>query len=80
MNIHTEIPFIDQDLHRRAAIAKRDPRRRFVWSTGEQLAVALILNKPGWLKAQGYTMLEAVERVGEEWMCAAIRTQKALDR
>jgi hypothetical protein len=77
MNIHTEIPFVDQDLYRRAAIAKRDPRRRFVWSTGEQLAVALILNKPRWIKEQGYTMLEAVERVGEEWMLAAIRTQKA---
>ncbi|MGM9480317.1 hypothetical protein ACS5PN_03895 [Roseateles sp. NT4] len=33
------------------------------WSTGETLAVALILNRPEVLKAMDYTALQAVQRV-----------------
>lgn len=39
-----------------------------VLSTGEKLTVALVLNQPELLTKMGYTMAEAVERVGPEWM------------
>lgn len=39
-----------------------------VQSTGEKLAVALVLNRFDWLQAMDYTIAEAIERVGQEWV------------
>lgn len=39
-----------------------------VQSTGEKLAVALVLNRFDWLQAMGYTIAEAIERVGSQWV------------
>ncbi|RWL75153.1 MAG: hypothetical protein EOR69_31920 [Mesorhizobium sp.] len=39
-----------------------------VLSTGEKLAVALILNRPDWLAEMNYTLAEAIERVGPDWL------------
>ncbi|RKE23740.1 hypothetical protein B0G76_8420 [Paraburkholderia sp. BL23I1N1] len=36
-------------------------------STGEALAVALVLNRPDWLAAMNFTIAEAIERIGPEW-------------
>jgi hypothetical protein len=37
-------------------------------SAGEQLAVALILDRPDWLAAGNSTMAEAMEQVGPDWL------------
>lgn len=37
-------------------------------STGEALMAALVLNRPDWLANRGYTIAEAMDRVGAEWM------------
>ncbi|MDR6495168.1 hypothetical protein J2797_005084 [Paraburkholderia terricola] len=37
-------------------------------STGEKLAVALILDRPDWLAAMNCTISEAMERVGPDWL------------
>lgn len=37
-------------------------------STGEQLAVALILDRPDWLMAANCPIAEAIERVGPDWL------------
>jgi len=37
-------------------------------STGEKLMAALALNRPDWLARMGYTMVEALERIGDEWL------------
>jgi hypothetical protein len=37
-----------------------------VQSTGEKVAVALVLNRADWLTQIGYTILEAIERSGAE--------------
>ncbi|APO97726.1 MULTISPECIES: hypothetical protein [Xanthomonas] len=39
-----------------------------VLSTGEQIAAALALNRPDWLVAMGYTLAEAVDRLGADWL------------
>ena len=39
-------------------------------STGESLAVALILNRADWLKDMNYTIVEALARIGAEWSAA----------
>jgi hypothetical protein len=36
-------------------------------STSEKLLAALALNRPEWLAPMGYTIVEALERIGDEW-------------
>lgn len=47
--------------------AARDGRFS-VLSTGEKLAAALVLNRPDLLARVDYTMAEAIERVGQDWL------------
>jgi hypothetical protein len=47
-----------------------------VYSTGEQIAVALVLDKPNLFPHGGYSILEAVERLGPEWFKAALAVQR----
>jgi hypothetical protein len=39
-----------------------------VQSTGEKVAVALVLNRADWLEEFDYTLAEAIERAGQEWV------------
>lgn len=39
-----------------------------VQSTGEKVAVALVLNRADWLAGMGYTLAEAIDRTGSEWL------------
>jgi hypothetical protein len=39
-----------------------------VLSTGEALAAALVLNRADWIADRGYTIAEALERIGPEWV------------
>jgi hypothetical protein len=45
-------------------------------STGEALAAVLVLDRKDLLG--DYTMLEAVERLGDEWFRAAVAVQRSL--
>lgn len=53
------------DLIRRCrnAIEQHDGRPNGAWSTGEKLAVALVLDDTDYIQAMGYTALEAAGRV-----------------
>lgn len=37
-------------------------------STGERVAVALVLNRADWLAEIDYTIAQAIERSGAEWV------------
>jgi len=50
-----------------------------VQSTGEKVAVALVLNRADWLNAMGYTIAEGIERSGVEWVAAMPRIARQLD-
>lgn len=50
-----------------------------VLSTGEKLAVAFVLNRPDWLAEMNYTLAEAVERIGREWMLLIPEAARALE-
>jgi hypothetical protein len=39
-----------------------------VQSTGEKVAVALVLSRADWLAEMEYTLAEAIERSGPEWV------------
>ena len=55
-------------LHK-ARSAKRGGRGAWaVQSTGEKVAVALVLNRADWLEEIGYTIAEAIERAGQVWV------------
>jgi hypothetical protein len=45
-------------------------------STGERLAVSLVLDQIERLHEQGHTALSAVDRIGTEWTQAAIAVQR----
>ena len=47
-----------------------------VLSTGERIAVALVLDRYDLLDYAWGTMLEAVNRLGQEWTQAALRVQR----
>ncbi|MBC3884934.1 MULTISPECIES: hypothetical protein [Oxalobacteraceae] len=49
-----------------------------VQSTGEKVAVALALNKPEWLASLGYTLAEAIDRTGPQWIALLPRVERAL--
>lgn len=60
-----------EHLFRKARDAKHGGRDAWaVQSTGEKVAVALVLNRADWLAACGYTIAEAIERAGQEWVAA----------
>ena len=49
-----------------------------VQSTGERVAVAVVLNRPDWLALTGYTITEALQRMGPEWVNIAPLVANAL--
>ena len=55
-----------------------DERRFGVFSTGEKIAIALVLDRRDLLAEinGGYSMLEATERLGPEWTAAALTVQR----
>jgi hypothetical protein len=58
-----------EHLFRKSQEAKRGGHDAWaVQSTGEKVAVALVLNRADWLAEIGYTLPEAIERSGAEWV------------
>lgn len=49
-----------------------------VQSTGEKAAVALVLNRSDWLTQIGYTIPEAIERSGAEWVAVMPQVARQL--
>lgn len=58
-----------EHLLRKAREAKRGGHDAWVvQSTGEKVAVALVLNRANWLEEIQYTIAEAIDRSGAEWV------------
>ena len=47
-------------------------------STGEKVTVALVLNRTDWLSEIGYTIPEAIDRAGPEWVAILRDVERAL--
>lgn len=47
-----------------------------VLSTGERIAVAMVLDRYDLIRSYWGTMLEAVDRLGDDWTRAALRIQR----
>lgn len=48
-------------------------------STGEKLAAALALNRADWLASMEYTIAQAIERVGPEWVSLIPTVAQVMD-
>lgn len=58
-----------QHLLRKASDAKSGGYEAWaVQSIGEKVAVALVLNRADWLSSMQYTIADAIERTGVEWV------------
>jgi hypothetical protein len=51
-----------------------------VQSTGEKVAVAIVLNKPKWLAEMNYTLAEAFDRAGSAWWPLLIIVERELQK
>jgi hypothetical protein len=49
-----------------------------VMSTGEKLAIAMVLNRADWLLEMDYTIAEAINRVGSEWVAQVPSVERKL--
>lgn len=57
---------------------RRDEAHIGILSTGESIAVAMVLDRKDLFPNGGYSMLEAVNRLGPEWTQAALLVQRSL--
>jgi hypothetical protein len=67
------------EIARMVASVAEDEAKIGVLSTGEAIAVALVLNRADLLPHGGYTWIEAVDRLGPEWFAAAQAVQRQRD-
>jgi hypothetical protein len=49
-----------------------------VMSTGEKVAVALALNRADWLAEMDYTLADAIDRTGPEWIALLPKVVRAM--
>lgn len=59
-------------LIRMADAVERSPDYFGVLSSGERLAVAFLLNRPDWIARDGYTLAEALRRLGSHELATII--------
>jgi len=68
-----------EHLLRKSRDAKRGGRDAWVvQSTGERVAVALALNRADWLAEIDYTIPEAIDRSGAEWVAVIPQVARQL--
>lgn len=68
--------FIDHALKSKARMVLADEGAIGVLSTGERIAVAFVLDRSD-LFPRDCSMLDAIDRLGPEWIAAALRVQRA---
>jgi len=68
-----------EHLLRKSRDAKRGGHDAWtVQSTGEKVAVALLLNRADWLAEIDYTIAEAIDRSGAEWVAVIPQVARQL--
>jgi hypothetical protein len=72
--VNDDLSHIAADILSRANYVEEHPDAIGVFSTGEAIAVALVLDRKDLL--EGRTILEAIERLGPEWTRAALQAQR----
>jgi hypothetical protein len=68
--------FTEAQILEKVRMVAQDARSFGVLSTGERIAVALVLDRRDLLEKAWGSMLEAVNRLGVDWTQAALRVQR----
>lgn len=71
MKEHDPTLMLAERIGQMARMVANNPDRIGVLSTGEQIAVALVLDRVDLLRGSGRTILQLVARLGPEWTEAA---------
>ena len=50
-----------------------------VLSTGEKLAAAIVLDRPDWIAGMGYTLVDAIDRLGPRWLRLVLAAARMLE-
>jgi hypothetical protein len=66
----------ESQIRAKVRMVAHDARSFGTLSTGERIAVAMVLDRYDLLKNAWGSMLEAVHRLGPEWTDAALRIQR----
>jgi predicted ribosome-associated RNA-binding protein Tma20 len=66
----------EAQIRAKVRVVVADERQFGVLSTGERIAIALVLDRPDLLQRAWGTIAEAVHRLGDEWTRAALRVQR----
>ncbi len=66
----------ESQIRAKVRMVAHDARSFGVLSTGERIAVAMVLDRYDLLQDAWGSMLEAVHRLGPEWTEAALRVQR----
>ena len=66
----------ESQIRAKVRMVAHDPRSFGLLSTGERIAVAMVLDRYDLLQDAWGSMLEAVNRLGPEWTQAALRIQR----
>jgi hypothetical protein len=64
---------ITEHIVRMVEQVEKDEANRNAFSIGEQIAIALVLDRADWLKELGWTILGAIDGLGGQWFHAAQR-------
>ena len=74
MPVHRNLA-VEAQIRAKARMVSADERSFGVLSAGEKIAVALVLDRHDMVHSWG-TILEAVERLGDDWLRAALQVQR----
>lgn len=75
MNLNSAVT----ELIQRARWIKANPEQRGVLSTGQIVEVALILNQPSWLAEEGFSLVNALDRLTHAELNAVVLASRNLD-
>jgi len=77
---NTQHPEFQQLLFKARDVKRGGEPAWWAQSKGEKLAVAMVLNHPEWIAAMGYTLAEAIDRIGTEWIAFVPEVARELAR
>lgn len=75
-DVNSSIIYAESQILEKVKMVVADGTQFGVLSTGERIAVAMVLNRKDLLDRVWGTMLESVHRLGPDWTAAALRVQR----
>lgn len=75
-NVDPEVADAEKQIRRKVRMVVANRKNFGVLSTGERIAVAVVLDRYDLMKAAWGTIAESINRLGDVWTKAALRVQR----